>query len=953
VQDFAQPTTDAAVPPIAGPVRVVRRDGQVFETTPEDAQRRLALTDPGTGQRLFTLDTPEAAAQRERVRTYGGAGGQVLSGLAGAARQATIGLSDVAAEGVDALAGTDITGDLQALREVNPNATAIGEIGGALAPLLLSGGGTAAARVGAEGLALAGETRAGTSVLGSLLRGVTAPTRGVEGLASLAERGVLRTLGTEASESIARRAIGRAASMGVGGAVEGAGMGVQQSLTEYALEDEPLTAQQLLANIGLNALLGGAGGSVLGAGGSLAASGLRGSRDVISRAFREATGLDLRRGVAEAWEQGSRAVAEGASLATGADARAVRSALGPDGAEARALLARGDAVYDDATRELVPMIDDVERGYRHTADAWSSGMKPSQIRRLVSTENVVGQIDAATSIVGRARRIAQDAMSEAASGSTFEVAGIGTRARDLMRNVQAAEDILARTVTRSDAADVSTDLFTALDSLKRGIGDVQQRVESIDRGSSFLARLRGEEGYEGIRRALEDDNLWGSGAANAQREVNAAYTRFLETRRRYVREFLGHSERDVVDPFREIPRADSARLDPFVRSTGAARNDTRAQVFRDTLAAQADLVETMNRHLDLGATAGEARSAADSARKALASFEALENRVASVNQLRALEQGTGVERALVAQGAGYVLGGPLGAAIATALASPMVLARGIGAIERAAARVTQRIDRGASSFVSRALEAARRGATRAQQATTVAARRIVVRTSVEAFREEVERVIDAAARPEETQRRIAEATDEIGRFSSGVQTQMQAQAMAGISFLVSRIPPNARPADPLFPGITRRRDASTAERSRFMRYVRAVNDPLSVIDDLEAGAMPVESVEVLRELFPLLHQQLGNALVGEIVARMRDGDEIPFTFRRDMSALMGAAADPSFQPDAIATYQRVAAVSAGQADALENRPIEPRRNGGDVSALGRSVNATMTATARREQRRGG
>lgn len=950
MQDFAAPTT--AAPAADEPrVRIVARDGRVYEASEAEAAQRLALTDPGTGAPLFTLDTPEAAAQRERLRTYGGAGGQIAAGAAGVARGATIGLSDIAAEGVDALAGTDITGELQALREVNPNATALGELGGAIAPLFMTGGGSGALRLGVEGATLAREGRAGTSVLGTLLRGVSAPARGVEGLATLAESGVLRALGTEASESLAARALGRGLSLGAGGAVEGAAMGVQQSLTDSALLDEPLTAQQLLANVGLNTLLGGATGGILGTGGSVIGSGLRGSREIVGRAFREATGLDLRRGVAELWDQTARGVSEASSLATGADARVLREALGPDGADLRALVARGDSIYDEATRDLMPALDTVERGYRHAADAWTSGMKPSQIRRLISAENLGGQIDAATRLVGNARRMAQDVISEAQSGASFEAAGVGARARDLMRNVQAAEDMLARTATRQDALDVSTDLFSALDNLKRGIGDVQRRVETVDRGSSFLARLRGEEGYEGLRRTLEDESLWGAGAAGAQREVNAAYTRMLETRRRYVREFLGHSERDVVDPFRELPQTDSANIDRFVRATGAAKNDTRAQVFRDTLAAQADLLDTMGRHLDLSSPTVSASEAAREARKAIETFSELEDRVARVNQFRALEQGTGVERALVAQGAGYVLGGPLGAALATALASPTVLARGLGAIERAAARVTQRIDSGAASFVTRALEAARRGASRATRLASVAGRRLVVRASVADFRDEVQRVIDAAARPEDTQRRIAESTADIGRVSPGIQAQLQQQATAGIAFLVQRIPPNARPIDPLFPGIARRRDASDSERARFMRYAHAVNDPLSVIDDLEAGAMPVESVEVLRELFPLLHRQLGNALVSEITRRMQSGDDVPFTFRRDLSSLLGAAADPVFRPEAVRAYQDGALASAQQAAAMEQRQFQPER--GNVAALGRSADNDMTATARREQRRGG
>lgn len=951
MQDFAAPTTQAPTAP--APTRVVDRQGRVFEAdTPEQAAALLAERDP-TGAALFELDTAERAAERQAAREFGNR--PIAAGLAGAARGATLGLSDLAlTEGGIVDAET-----LRQLQERNALASGAGELGGAVAPLLLSGGGGLLARGGLEGAALASEgaslTRGGGSLLRSLLRGATAPSRLVTGAAEAAEARTLAALGTESAASFGTRALGRAASMGAGGAVEGAAMGVQQSITESVLGDEPLTAERVLANVGLNALLGGAAGGVFGAGVEGLVSAGRGARDVVSRAFRDATGQDLRRGVAEAWEAGSRVVAEGAAMTTGADRRVIREALGPDGAELRQLVARGDDLFEEASREAREAVTRAESGTRHVSDLWGRGMKRDQIRGLVSTERVADQIGAATSHVTGIRRLAEGVLADATNGATFEAAGIAGRARDLLRNVGAAENLLAGTVRHADAADVSTDLFQALDELKRGIGDVQSRIERVDPGSSFLQQLRGESGYEGIRRTLEDDALWGTGAAGAQRDVNRAFTRYLERRRSFVQNFLGDGARDTVDPFRRLPEADSARIDAFLRAAGTARNDTRAQVFREVLDAQAELADTMAKHLDLGDLAADATSAAENARRARAVFDALEDRVSRVNQFRALEQGTGVERALVAQAGGFVLGGPIGAAIATALASPTTLARGLGAIERAAQRVTMRIDRGVSSYVSRALEAARSASRRAARVARAAGRKAIVRSSTEEFDAEIDRIVDAAAHPEQTQRRLADATREIGAVAPRVQAQVQQHAQRGIAFLVQRIPPSARPADSLMPGIAaRRREASSTERARFMRYVRAVNDPLSSLDDLDGGVLPPESVEVLRELYPQLHQQIGSAFVRELASRVREGDEVPYTFRRDLGSLLGAATDPSLSPAAIADYQNVARGAAAQAAEIEGRQFGggAPRNGGDLSALGRNGN-DMTRAQMRERRNGG
>ncbi len=927
--------------------RVVDRQGRVFEGDGAQVASLLEQRDP-TGAALFELDTPERAEERRLQREYGGR--SVEAGLVGAARGATMGLSDVAL--------APVLGE-ERLREVgerNAVAAGVGEVGGALAPLLFSGGGTGLARAGLEGAALATEGARGTSALGAVLRGVSAPSRFVARAAEGAEALVGSGLAARGTAGLGRRALTRAASMGAGGAVEGAAMGLQQSITESVLGDEEMTAQSVMANVGLNALLGGAGGALFGVGVEGLATAGRGTRDVIGRAFRDATGQDLRRGVAEAWDAGARGVAGASSLVTGAEQRTIREALGPEGRELRQLIARGDDVYEEASRGITQALTEAEGATRHVSDLWGRGMKREQIRGLVSTERLAEQVQSAATHVTGIRRLAESVIGDSQRGATFEAAGVAGRARDLLRSVGAAEEMLARTVQRTDAADVSTDLFQALDELKRGIGDVQRRVERVDRGSSFLQQLRGDDGYEGIRRTLEDANLWGEGAAGAQTEVNRAFTRFLERRQTFVRDFLTDGARDTIDPFRRLPAADSARIDGFLRAAGAARNDTRAQTFREVLDAQAELAEAMGRHLDLGELAPEATAAASNARKARALFDETEDRVARVNQFRALESGTGVERALTAQAAGFVAGGPLGAAIATALASPTTLARGLGAIERAVQRVGLRMDRGVSSYVSRALDAARTASRRAAVAGSRVARRSVAMVSVGEFHEEVARVIEASAHPERTSARIAESTGEIGQAAPRVQGVLAARATAGLGFLAQRIPPAARPMDGMLPGMSaRRREASSPERARFMRYVRAVNDPLS---NLEVGSIPPESVEVLRELYPAIHQAVGVRFAEELASRARDGDEVPYSFRRDLGVLLGAATDPALRPAALMDYQAAVASSAQDAKALEQRRTNggaaAPRNGRALGAIGEETGpALMTRNQRREIANGG
>src|SRR5689334_23663122 len=82
-------------------------------------------------------DVLAAASKAANESTYGGVGGAIKAGLAGAARGVTLGLSDVA---LRALGGKDTAIELEGLREENPGVSTLTEIGGALAPAFVTAG---------------------------------------------------------------------------------------------------------------------------------------------------------------------------------------------------------------------------------------------------------------------------------------------------------------------------------------------------------------------------------------------------------------------------------------------------------------------------------------------------------------------------------------------------------------------------------------------------------------------------------------------------------------------------------------------------------------------------------------------------------------------------------------------------------------------------------------------
>ncbi len=158
---------------------------------------------------------PEGQFQSDEDR-FGGLSGGIKAGLAGVARGATFGLSDVGLT----KSGLVNPETLKGLQEENPTASFAGELAGTVAPALV---GDEASLANLPGL-------------------VTKGARAVEGAAS---------------------ALPKAASKALGYASEGAAYGLGQSVSEYALGDHDLVSEKTLANIGLaSALTGGLGALV-------------------------------------------------------------------------------------------------------------------------------------------------------------------------------------------------------------------------------------------------------------------------------------------------------------------------------------------------------------------------------------------------------------------------------------------------------------------------------------------------------------------------------------------------------------------------------------------------------------------------------------------------------------------------------------------------------------------
>lgn len=193
----------------------------------------------------FVFQTPAMVQEQELQKKFGES--PYKAGLAGAARGATFGLSDVALT----KSGLVDPETLKQLEERNPEASLAGEVAGAAGSLLVPGLGEAnLAKVGLKSTSLAAR---GIKALTALPR--AAKESGAIAKAALEARGMTPTM-----------------AKALGSAVEGAYYGAGQVVSEKALGDSELSAENIMSDLGkvmLGAGLGAgvsAAGSVLGKG---------------------------------------------------------------------------------------------------------------------------------------------------------------------------------------------------------------------------------------------------------------------------------------------------------------------------------------------------------------------------------------------------------------------------------------------------------------------------------------------------------------------------------------------------------------------------------------------------------------------------------------------------------------------------------------------------------------
>jgi hypothetical protein len=592
-------------------------EGNVYSVDPKD---------PAAAK--FDAVAPETVQQAQLQAEYGGAAGQLEAGGLGALDALTFGFGSGA---LGELGGDDWSEGIRGVQEANPKAGMLGTALGALAPALLTDGGS-----------LAEEAPLLSRLGGGVLRG------------------------------------------GLEGGLYGAGSQVSEDILGHT----DTTAEKLIAGIGHGALLGGAAGGAFETLGSAVGSRLSNTRlrsqDLDAIAEKEfGTAAP---GVGKALKM----YAKASSAVSGADASTIETLASKENRGLRTLLADNGEKFQDETARAIRESGDALLASNKLVTAEARGeLKASYVKDAVKRGNEADTKAWALNEIDKLIGGAQDTL-DAGGGYTKAIEHASTAAYRAKALIEDATGTTANATMFTALDNMKRDLQKLT---RNSYQTVVRMQDPIEQRAAKLTTEWLDKASSGFRDGLENESLWGKAAAD-QRAINSAWTKQIDASNRFHSSLTTDIGRDPTNPYLQMRGIDPSKASTYVRGITNPDKDLTHRAVKDYLSSTKDLSSAIEKSYQLPAESmAEVRKLNVAAEKFTTHIDQAEKAMTFINQFKALKgHSDGIGGHLSTAGA--VLGGAPGAVlggIASTLSNPAKQIERLAALERLQAKVSKRL----------------------------------------------------------------------------------------------------------------------------------------------------------------------------------------------------------------------------------------------------------------------
>lgn len=156
-------------------------------------------------------------------------------------------------------------------------------------------------------------------------------------------------------------------------------------------------------------------------------------------------------------------------------------------------------------------------------------------------------------------------------------------------------------------------------------------------------------------------------------------------------------------------------------------------------------------------------------------------------------------------------------------------------------------------------------------------------------------VVSMAGNPDRMLATVERAGDEFDEHAPTVAQDLRTSIANVVQYLADKAP-KEKVLSPGMPPVP----PSRAEVMRFNRYVRAIKDPTSILDDAFAGTLTPEAVDAVRTIYP----QVYASMQADIAERIGNIANIPYSRRIQLSALLGQDVTGTMSPAMVVPAQK-------------------------------------------------
>lgn len=240
------------------------------------------------------------------------------------------------------------------------------------------------------------------------------------------------------------------------------------------------------------------------------------------------------------------------------------------------------------------------------------------------------------------------------------------------------------------------------------------------------------------------------------------------------------------------------------------------------------------------------------------------------------------------------------------------------AVDAADRLITKKVQDAARTFFTKQGAAAVRQATQRKILTTSYARetRTKIADRIEAFNDRVSELGHWISNPEQFAERVGQRTEGLEQISPGLATSTQMSVYNAAHFLWTKAPKNPAAGRTLNPAVQKWRP-SDMELAKWERYVEAVEDPMSVLDDLNAGRINREGIETLKTVYPRIYEEVQTVFLDHL---SETRENLNYRDRLQLSILFDVPLEVTMEPGFVAAIQQRHAQITAEDEAAKQRP---------------------------------